>query len=57
MKKTILFLFALLTAAWTYAQVSVSGTVIDEKGEPLIGVSILVEGTSSGTVTDFDPKA
>ena len=54
MKKISVFLFALLTAAWTYAQVSVNGTVIDEKGEPLIGVSILVEGTSNGTVTDFD---
>ena len=54
MKKTIIFLFALLAATGLYAQTSVSGTVIDESGEPLIGVSILVEGTSSGTVTDFD---
>lgn len=32
----------------------VSGTVTDDDGEPLIGVNILVKGTSSGTVSDFD---
>lgn len=34
----------------------VSGIVLDETGEPLIGVSVLIEGTSSGTITDFDGK-
>ena len=33
---------------------SVSGIVKDEFGEPLIGVAIVVEGTTMGTVTDFD---
>jgi len=33
----------------------VSGTVLSEtNGEPLIGVSILVKGTTKGTVTDFN---
>lgn len=36
--------------------ISVSGTVKDTKGEPLIGVSVLVKGTSNGTVTDLDGK-
>ncbi len=35
---------------------AVSGTVVDENGEPLIGVSVLVKGSSQGTVTDFDGK-
>ena len=30
--------------------------VLDENGEPLIGVSIVVKGTSTGTITDFDGK-
>lgn len=30
------------------------GTILDEKGEPLIGVSVLVKGTQVGTVTDLD---
>lgn len=37
-----------------YAQQSISGVVVDETGEPLIGVSIQVKGTSTGTITDFD---
>ncbi|OAV46075.1 mucoidy inhibitor MuiA family protein [Lewinella sp. 4G2] len=35
---------------------SVSGTVTDENGEPLIGASILVTGSAIGTVTDFDGR-
>ena len=34
----------------------VSGIVVDEKEEPLIGVSVLVKGTSNGTATDLDGK-
>lgn len=38
-----------------YAQSTVSGTVTDqETGMPLPGVNVLVEGTSNGTITDFD---
>jgi len=33
---------------------AVTGNVSDADGEPLIGVNILVKGTSSGTVTDYD---
>ncbi len=36
------------------AQQSITGTITDETGEPLIGASILVAGTTTGTVTDFD---
>jgi TonB-linked SusC/RagA family outer membrane protein len=32
----------------------VTGTVVDEEGVPLIGVTVSVLGTSSGTVTDLD---
>jgi iron complex outermembrane receptor protein len=40
-----------------FSQVTVNGTVTDaDSGEPLIGVNILVKGTSTGTVTDFDGK-
>ena len=33
--------------------ISVSGVVKDTKGEALIGVSVLVKGTTNGTVTDI----
>ena len=32
----------------------VTGQVLDEQGEPLIGVNVLVEGTSIGAITDMD---
>lgn len=36
----------------SYSQVKVTGTVRDEKGNPVSGVSILVKGTYNGTATD-----
>lgn len=35
---------------------SVSGVVLDEEGEPLIGCSVMVVGTSLGTVTDVNGR-
>lgn len=35
---------------------SVSGIVVDSSGLPIIGASVLVKGTSTGTITDFDGK-
>lgn len=34
----------------------ITGNVIDKNGEPMIGVSILVKGSTNGTVTDLDGK-
>ncbi|WP_196068255.1 SusC/RagA family TonB-linked outer membrane protein, partial [Bacteroides faecis] len=36
------------------SQKMIKGKVTDENGEPLIGVNISVEGSSTGTITDFD---
>ncbi len=45
----------LLCAIGATAQsITVRGTVVDPSGEPLIGASILAEGTSVGTATDID---
>ena len=41
-------------AGLALAQTPISGTITDAAGEGLIGASILVEGTTTGTVTDFD---
>lgn len=38
------------------AQSQVSGTVVDEQGEPVVGASIRVAGTNTGTITDGDGK-
>ena len=45
----------LFACSFVLAQKTVTGTVTDgETNEPLIGASILVTGTSSGTITDID---
>lgn len=37
-------------------QVNVSGVIKDATGETVIGASVMVKGTKTGTVTDFDGK-
>lgn len=56
MKKALtLIALAMLVITSVMAQnKQISGVVIDEKGEPIIGASIQVKGTSLGTITDFD---
>lgn len=34
--------------------VAIKGTVIDSKGEPIIGANVIIENTSTGTITDFN---
>ena len=43
-----------LCSLLTYAQTEISGTVVDETGETIIGASVVEKGTTNGTVTDFD---
>ncbi len=52
--KTMFFVFFMLCSTVMLAQNKVSGTVVDATGEPLIGVSVLEEGTTNGGITDFD---
>ena len=49
-------LCVLLSATTALAQSNVTGTVVDETGEPIIGASVMVKGTKTGTVTDVDGK-
>src|SRR5438067_675493 len=51
-------LLALLMSVSVYAQNAgkVQGTVLDEKGETLPGVSVKLKGTPTGTVTDLNGK-
>jgi iron complex outermembrane receptor protein len=54
--KAMFFVFFLLCSTVMLAQNKVSGTVVDASGEPLIGVSVLEDGTTNGGITDFDGK-
>ncbi len=50
---TILAMMLLVPlAAWS--QRTVTGTVTDDNGQPLVGATVLVQGTSTGTVSDID---
>ncbi|MFD1315875.1 SusC/RagA family TonB-linked outer membrane protein [Namhaeicola litoreus] len=54
-KLFLTFLVALSTLCTLSAQqILVGGSVKDSYGEPLPGVNVLVKGTATGTVTDFD---
>jgi iron complex outermembrane receptor protein len=57
MKVQILFFILIISASFTFAQNSVRIEVREETGEALIGVNILVAGTTTGTVTDTEGKA
>ena len=52
---TILLLL-LCSAVYSYGQSLVTGTVLDELNEPVIGATIQVKGGSTGTITDIDGK-
>lgn len=53
---TLLALLVIGTACALAQTMKISGTVTDEMGEPLIGVSVVEKGTSKGGITDFDGK-
>ena len=54
MKRRIRLLFFLFFASIgiIFAQTRVTGSVVDDKGEPVIGASILIKGIGQGTITD-----
>ncbi len=59
MKRFALLLFALLMISDTLlAQTKgkIAGNVVDESGEPLIGVQVFIENTTRGVLTDIDGK-
>ncbi len=52
--RTITQILLLFFCAFCYAQTSVNGTVTDDSGLPLPGANVIVVGTSTGAITDFD---
>jgi TonB-linked SusC/RagA family outer membrane protein len=60
MKKNVhLFIsviFCLVCSISVAQQRQISGTVVDDEGEPLLGVNVIIVGTSTGTQTDLDGK-
>ena len=52
--RTILSILLMFVCGITYSQTTISGSVVDDSGQPLPGANIIVVGTSTGAVTDFD---
>lgn len=55
-KRAPLMLVLLLSANVLFAQQRVTGVVKDTQNEPVIGVNVVVKGTTVGTVTDFEGR-
>jgi len=57
MKKcSLILVMVLFVVGFSMAQRTVSGVIIDDLGDALIGANILVKGTIIGTVTDIEGK-
>ena len=54
MKTLCLGLMLMFSASAVAQNETVTGTVLDEMGEPVIGATVTVEGTKNATVTDLD---
>lgn len=55
MKKIYFAMVTFFMTAMVFSQGTITGTVLDgDSGDPLPGASIVVEGTTNGTSTDFD---
>ena len=53
-KVALTALSLMLMGGLAFAQQTISGTVKDAKGEPVIGAGVVVEGTQNGAMTDID---
>ena len=57
LRLAVMTLVAMTLSLSAWAQnISVSGTVTDKSGEPVIGAYVMVQGTTNGTSTDIDGK-
>lgn len=54
--KNLLLVALLFVTATVLAQTKITGTVLDETGEPLPGANVIEKGTTNGVATDFNGK-
>ncbi len=56
LKVILLLLFSVCSAAGIYAQRTVTGTVLDDKQQPVASANVVVKGTQIGVLTDNNGK-
>ena len=54
LKKCLLLLLMVLAGSSLWVQLTVTGTVTDSNYDPVPGVSVVIKGTSVGTISDID---
>ena len=55
--KTLLLSVSILCSVYIHAQtINLTGKVTDDKGEGMVGVGVVIKGTTAGTITDVDGK-
>ena len=54
LRRFLLSVMLIFAGTLMYAQTEITGTVIDETGETVIGATVKEKGTSNGVVTDLD---
>ena len=52
--RTILKIFMMLFCVFSYAQTTVTGSITDKNSQPLSGATVVIVGSSTGVVADFD---
>ena len=55
-QRIMILLLLLCSTVYSYGQSLVTGIVIDDKNEPVIGATIQLKGGNTGTITDIDGK-
>lgn len=55
-KMLLTVMITVMATIQAFAQVTVTGTIKDQTGEPIAGATVLVKGTSNGASTDLDGK-
>ena len=54
LQRLLLSTMLILVSTISYAQTEITGKVVDDLGEEVIGATVMEKGTSNGTVTDFE---
>jgi len=52
--KTIITIFCMCFSVIAFSQTTITGNVVDQNSQPVVGANVIVVGSSNGTATDFD---
>lgn len=52
--RSILSILLLFISVSAFSQTTITGTVVDDSGQPIPGANVIIVGTTTGTITDFD---